>query len=64
MAAPRQAKPSYSSIINACAQKGSMKRAERWFKWMEKARVQPSVMSYNSVINACVQNGDEKRVEQ
>ena len=46
---------SYSSVINACAQKGDVERAEHWFKWLEQANVQPDVTSYNSVINTCAQ---------
>ena len=49
---------SYSSIINTCAQKADVERAEQWFCWMEKAHVQPNVVSYGSVINACAQKGD------
>merc|ERR1711998_579665 len=53
-----------NSVINACAQNGSVKRAEQWFKWMEEAHVQPNVTSYSSVINACAQKGSVKRAEQ
>ena len=55
---------SYCSVIKACAEKGSVKKAEQWFVWMEEMGVQPNVASYNSVINACAQIGDVKRAEQ
>ena len=55
---------SYSSIMNACAQSGDVKRAEQWFKWMEEVGMQPDVKSYNSVTNACVQKGIVNRAGQ
>ena len=55
---------SYNSVINACAQKGDVNRAEHWFKRLEEFLVQPDVMSYSSAINACAQKGDVEKAEQ
>ena len=43
---------SYNSVINACAQKGRVSRAEMWLEKMLAAGVKTDAFSYNSVINA------------
>ena len=34
---------SYSIVINACARRGDVKRAEQWFKCTEEEHRQPDV---------------------
>ena len=53
---------SYSSVINACAQKGDVEKAQQWFNWMEKANGQPDVTRYSSEYPlSCVDQGEIKK---
>ena len=52
---------SYSSVINAWAQKSEVKQAEQWLDWMCKADMKPELISDNSVINAWAHVSDIRR---
>ena len=52
---------SYSSVINAWAQKSEVKQAEQWLEWMCKADMKPELISDNSVINAWAHVSDIRR---
>ncbi|CAE7359560.1 unnamed protein product, partial [Symbiodinium microadriaticum] len=49
---------SYNSVINACAQRRDIERAETWLEKMLSEGIQADEVSYSSVIKACVQKGE------
>jgi len=56
-------KVSYANVINACAQRKDVGRAEEWLNRMLAAGVAPNQHCVNAVINACVQADRVDRAE-
>merc|ERR1719359_726131 len=52
---------SFTTVINACARVGDVKKAEAWLMRMLKSGVEPNTITFNAVIAACAKVGDGRR---
>jgi len=52
---------SFTSVINACAKVGNVKKTEAWLVRMLESGVVPNEITFNAVICACAKAGDGNR---
>jgi len=52
---------SFTTVINACARVGDVKKAEAWLMRMLESGVEPNTITFNAVISACAKVGDGRR---
>jgi len=53
----------FNTIINDCAQRGSVVEALDWLELMDVAGVSPNSVTYNAVLKACAKSGSLKQAE-
>merc|ERR1719515_361764 len=54
----------FTTVINACARVGDVKKAEAWLTKMKAAGILPNSFSYNSAAKPSVARGEYRRVEE
>merc|ERR1719146_594767 len=52
---------SFTSVINACAKIGDVKKAEAWLVRMLESGVEPNEITFNAVVCACAKAGNGPR---